>query len=63
MIQLKCRVQFIREAIQSIEEDSCLEFEDITGFMDNYMKGFEMLRGLPKYFKLKSPPTKYPDYL
>ena len=63
MIQLKCREQFIREAIQSIEEDSCLEFEDITGFMDNYMKGFEKLRRSSIYFSLKPLPVDYPDYL
>ena len=63
MIQLKCRVQFIRDAIQSIEKDSCLEFEDITDFMDDYMKGYESVRFLPKYFTQKSPPVDYPDYL
>ena len=56
-------MQLIREAIQSIEEDSCLEFEDITGFMDNYMKEYEKLRRSEDYFSFKPPPTEYPDYL
>ena len=63
MIQLKFREQFIREAIHSIEEDSCLEFEDITDFMDNYMKRYEKLRRSPNYFSLKPLPVDYPDYL
>ena len=60
---IKFRVQFIREAIQDIEEASCLDFEDITDSMDDYMKGYEIVRRLPKYFTLKSPPDKYPNYI
>ena len=60
---IKCREQFIREAIQDIEEASCLEFEDITDSMDDYMKGYEIVRRLSGYFTLKSPPDEYPDYL
>ena len=60
--QIKCREQYIREAIQDIQEASCLEFEDITDSMDNYMKRFELVKRLPRYFTLKSPPDDYPDY-
>merc|ERR1719471_1365862 len=60
------RVQFIKEAIQSIQEDSCLEFQDITGFMDSYMDPVGMNKRNPyskDYFSSKEPPTEYPDYL
>ena len=60
------RVQFIKEAIQDIEEDSCLEFEDITDVMEDYMK--DIKTDSSKDFcvrdgKFHCAPDDYPDYL
>ena len=57
------RERYIREAIQDLERDSCLEFEDITDFMDDYMKDFEKQKWEANYFGYRRPPAKYPDYL
>ena len=56
-------MRFIREALQDLEEDTCLQFEDITTFMDDYMKGFEKKKRKANYFDQRSPPADYPDYL
>ena len=52
----------VEEAIRKIEEESCLEFEDISNFMNDYMKNYTD-KNLPNYFHLRAPPPEYPDYL
>ena len=56
-------MRFIHEAISDLERDSCLQFEDITDFMDHYMKDYEKKKLEWNYFDQKSPPANYPDYL
>ena len=53
----------VEKAIRKIEEDSCLEFEDITGFMDDYMQNHTAMEYLPNYFHLRPPPPEYQHYL
>ena len=53
----------VEEAIRNIEEASCLEFEDITDFMEEYMKKHAGKEDLHNYFDLMQPPPKYPDYI
>ena len=53
----------IETAIKMIEEDSCAEFEDISDFMDGYMKEHQDKKYLPHYFQHKPAPAEYPDYL
>ena len=57
------RTHLVEKAIQRIEEDSCLEFEDISPFMKNYMKNFTRERNLRDYFERRNPPPKYPAFL
>ena len=52
----------VEKAIRNIEEASCLEFEDISDFMEDYMKNYTN-KNLPNYFHLRPPPPEYPDYL
>ena len=52
----------VEEAIRNLEKDSCLEFEDISDFMDNYMKNHTD-KYLHNYFYRMDPPTEYPDYI
>ena len=40
----------VEKAIRNIEEDSCLEFEDISEFMDDYMQNHTAMEYLPNYF-------------
>ena len=53
----------IKAAIQNIEQESCLEFLDISDFMENYMKDESDKKYFPDYFAYKPPPAEYPDYL
>ena len=52
----------VDRAIRMTEEESCLEFEDISNFMNDYMKNYTD-KNLPNYFHLRAPPPEYPDYL
>ena len=53
----------VQEAIRNIEKDSCLEFEDISDFMDDYMRNHTDKKYLHSYFHLMEPPAEYPDYI
>ena len=57
------RSHLVEKAIQRIVEASCLEFEDITPFMNNYMKNYRRERNLRDYFERRNPPSQYPDFL
>ena len=57
------RQHLVGKAIQKIEEVSCLEFEDISPFMKNYMKNFTREKNLRDYFDLRNPPPQFPDFL
>ena len=50
-------------AIQNMREVSCVEFEDISPFIKNYMKNYTIARNLRNYFELRNPPPDYPDFL
>ena len=52
----------VEEAIRNLEKDSCLEFEDISDIMDNYMK-HHTDKYLHNYFHRMPPPPEYPDYI
>ena len=56
-------MRFIQEAISDLERDSCLQFKDITTFMDDYLKDFQKEKYEPNYFDQRIPPADYPDYL
>ena len=49
--------------MRDIEKDSCLQFENINDFMIEYMKNYTAQRTSYDFFKLRDPPTEYPDYL
>ena len=53
----------VEQAIRNIEKDSCLEFEDISDFMEKYMKDHADKKYLHNYFQHMSPPPEYPDYI
>ena len=53
----------VEEAIRNIEEDSCLEFEDITDFMKKYLKNHAGMKSRHDYFHLEDAPPEYPDYI
>ena len=53
----------VEKAIKNLEEVSCLEFKDISPFMEVYMKKFEREKNLRDYFEREIPPEKYPDFL
>ena len=57
------RNHLVEKAIQRIEEVSCLEFQDISTFMKNYMKNFTRERNLRDYFERRNPPPEHPDFL
>ena len=57
------RNHLVEKAIQRIEEVSCLEFQDITASMKNYMKNFTRERNLRDYFERRNPPPDYPAFL
>ena len=52
----------VEKAIRNIEEDSCLEFEDISDFMDDYMSNHTD-KYLHNYFHRMPPPPEYPDFI
>ena len=52
----------VEEAIRNLEKDSCLEFEDISDFMEDYMRDHPY-KDLHNYFHLEDPPPQYPDYV
>ena len=53
----------VEEAIRKLEEDSCLEFEDISDFMEEYMMNHTGMKNLHNYFHLEDAPPQYPDYI
>ena len=57
------RKHLVEKAIEKIKEASCVEFEDISPFMKNYMKMYEKERNLYNYFERRIPPPEYPDFL
>ena len=58
------RKHLVEKAIQIIEEDSCLEFEDITAHMKNHLKDYQLFHYDRNYFtKFKKEPKEYPDFL
>ena len=57
------RIHLVEKAIQNIEDVSCLEFEDISPFMKDYMRNFTREKNLRDYFERRNPPPEYPDFL
>ena len=57
------RRHLVEKAMQNIEEVSCLQFQDISPFMKNYMKNYTMGKNLHDYFERRNPPQEYPDFL
>ena len=57
------RNYLVEKAIKNIEEVSCLQFQDISPFMEKYMKKFEREKNLRDYFERRVPPPQYPDFL
>ena len=57
------RRKLVESAIRDIQNDSCLQFENINDFMIDYMKNYTAQRSSSKFFELRYPPTEYPDYL
>ena len=55
--------KYIDEAISQIEDDSCLQFENITVMLMNHMKEHDDSKFHPDFFSYKDPPEKYPDYI
>ena len=55
------RKEMIEKAIEDIEADSCIDFEDVSGLMKEHLKGYDKMR--PDYFKQRVPPSEYPDFL
>ena len=54
----------VDRAIQGIKEVSCLEFQDITAFMENYMEQYQIFRYNNNFFThYKKEPKKHPDFL
>ena len=53
----------MESAIRDIEKDSCLQFENITDFMVDYMVDHTARRNRHDFFELRDPPPLYPDYL
>ena len=53
----------MEKAIRKLEENSCLEFEDITVFMEKYMRAHADKKYLHNYFHYMLPPAEYPDYI
>ena len=53
----------VEKAIKNLEEVSCLEFQDISPFMEKYMEKFEREKNLRDYFERRVPPPQYPDFL
>ena len=63
--EIPSRRASVEEAIRNIKKDSCLEFEDISDFMEEYMKNHTRYptKYQHNYFHLMPPPPDYPDYL
>ena len=57
------RKHLVEKAIQKIKEVSCVEFQDISSFMENYMMNYTGDRDLHDYFERRFPPPQYPDFL
>ena len=57
------RRALVERAIQSLEQDSCLEFQDITDVLNNHLKGHKDHKKIPSYFHLEEPPAQYPSYI
>ena len=57
------RIYLVEKAIQKIEEVSCLEFQDISPIMKNYMRNFQKEKNLRDYFERRNPPPDYLSYL
>ena len=54
----------VDRAIQRTEEVSCLKFENITAFMNNHLKDYQLFHYDGNYFtKFKKEPKEYPDFL
>ena len=53
----------VEKAIKNLEEVSCLEFQDISSFMEKYLKKFEKEINLRDYFERRILPREYPDFL
>ena len=57
------RLASVEEAIRKLGEVSCLEFEDISVFMEKYMRAHADKKYLHNYFQHLPPPAEYPDYI
>ena len=54
----------VDRAIRRIEEESCLEFVNITTLMKNHLRDYEFHRYDKNYFtKFKKEPRDHPDFL
>ena len=54
----------VEKAIKNLEEAAdCLEFQDISPFMEKYMKNHTGEKNLRDYFEREIPPEEYPDFL
>ena len=62
-IEGKGRKHLVEKAIKKIEDVSCLQFQDISPFMKNYMKNYTIVKNLRNYFELRLPPSQHPDFL
>ena len=61
--RLPLRRALVERARQSLEQDSCLEFQDITDVVNDHIKGTENQKKMPSYFLQDEPPAQYPSYL
>ena len=57
------RRALVETAMRGLEQESCLEFQDITDVMKDHMKDHNNNKKMPSYFYLEDPPAKYPSYL
>ena len=57
------RQHLVEKAIKIITEASCLEFQDISLYMEKHMKNHTRERNLRNYFEREIPPQEYPDFL
>ena len=54
----------VDRAIRKTEEESCLEFVNITTLMKNHLRDYEFHRYDKNYFtKFKKEPRDHPDFL
>ena len=49
--------------MRDLEEDTCVEFENIDAFMKEYLVDIKDKGRDVNFSKVKSPPEKYPDYI